>query len=727
MLSCSDTSDQYLKGEHKNPTRTLPNDLQFLYETPTRPEGGYTLFQQPENNIDQKDALIRSNSLAPINYQEGGAGNINLRTTLEESLDILNLNYKLEDGRHVYKEGLVVLWREDEPITPLFIQTLPSYQGTLDFGPSFPEDKRHRAMGSSFADQFSEGVQNILEDEKAINFITSLYKFWENTEENCFEINKCQLFITADDSLILALFPKMIIGFGNDQRKNLSVIRQLNDDNPGCFSKAFDLQTKTFFCGVANNSQITINLGDNYKKALQLSGINPDLSINYGKDVLLQITSSTYIGWARHNFEEKVKKIPDTSYLSYISTSANYSAHFMINQSLIKVTIGLDNQVELSLDPLVSDENPVWTMATVAEKKQTLASLKPNTFYLSAQLPQLKDNYILQKNLVKALLDLLEQSEKNFYDNDVKTYTRFSGEYNDKQNLKATGLFISNSPAHKHPTLLEVVVSHSSGEVSITSILLNNPFAKQLVHNQAPYDINKSASKINGFALGDKIYLRNIDIGASEAIALYTTQDGKNLTALMEYKEDTYINVAYNTGNNNNITFQKTEIISTTGAIFFINPTLQTKEINGEPYSEYEINGIKSSSVYEGINNLCGIEGFDIKLGIYDRHFTETLEEKITQYPSTLPHQITPEKEANADTASNPEDENTDTANNQIKTPPKAPFTGCSYIAPLDPLFASVKRSYFFPEHKLVIQFDDREASSIAIYKKPSHIQESNQ
>ena len=69
---------------------------------------------------------------------------------------------------------------------PFTIRVLDMYQGFIDFGPWIGEDKRYVKVGQSFADQFSFGVEDIQQDEKAISFITSLYKYLEDSEEeNC--------------------------------------------------------------------------------------------------------------------------------------------------------------------------------------------------------------------------------------------------------------------------------------------------------------------------------------------------------------------------------------------------------------------------------------------------------------------------------------------------------------------------------------------------------------
>ena len=86
--------------------------------------------------------------------------------------------------------------------------------------------------------------------------------------------------------------------------------------------------------------------------------------------------------------------------------------------------------------------------------------------------------------------------------------------------------------------------------------------------------------------------------------------------------------VAYN---DKNVSFQKVESITTGNMNFYINPLYVQREIAGETFDEYEINGISvnDNSFFETIDNLCSSEGFNVEMGTPDHLITEKLLEEV--------------------------------------------------------------------------------------------------
>ena len=185
-----------------------------------------------------------------------------------------------------------------------------SYQGSIDFGPWIEDEKRrHVKIGESFADQFSLGVKDIQKDEKAVFFITSLYKHLEGTEENCLETQKCKLSINPQGNYILFNFPKMTFLFGNNERRNLIQVAITNDNKSGCFKQPFDLLRTRFLCGgfAQVDSGKVVKLGDSYKETVETSGIRSSLPITYGNMFYFQLTEKVTLGWQRKEYEKKLK------------------------------------------------------------------------------------------------------------------------------------------------------------------------------------------------------------------------------------------------------------------------------------------------------------------------------------------------------------------------------------------------------------------------------------
>ncbi len=695
-VSCSDTPQQYTsKGESENPERTL-YDIPSPLTQPSNKGGGLSLYQKTELSPKEKDARIRKNSLAPIGYQTGSVGNISIKTKYKESLDILNLSYA--GNAHYYDEGIIVLWRDDPPRVPYLIFITGAYQGSIDFGP-FMGNQRHVKIGQSFADKFSLGVKDIEKDEKAISFIVSLYKWLEGTDENCLESKKCQLSINPQGNYIVFSLPKMTFLFGNDQRKNLAQIAISNEHKSGCFGKPFDLLKTQFLCGSPSqeSSEPAVRLGDSYKEAVDKSGIRSNLPISYGNTAYFQNTEAANLGWRRIHYEEKLKAIPEDSPLVYVSMGRDYNSPFMIDNSLIKIQIKSDSSVQISKEPL----RPEKDREADIQAKMKLIKDSPDALFLSSSMPQIKGNYRLQKNLLKALLDLMEESYTSFYsasEGQLKIHKRIYGEYNDKHALSAgASLLISfnNSP----PLTLRLRIDEPSGSLTLSVSLIKEDFYQYAIKNQAPIDLSSKKTKIAGFALGDKIYLRNKDIGKGAAIVSYLAGDDQEreiLTALADYSYEEEISAVYESGRDRNISYQKGEGISVGGVSLIINPTFKSREIQDKLYDEYEINSlaVNGSSFFEAINSLCFIEGFQLKMGMYDRLFAQTLIQKIKQAGS---HALSSKESAR-----------------------KKNFPGCYYISPNDSLFSGLKRVYHFPDHRLALAFANRELYALRIYKKPT-------
>ena len=267
LASCSDTIQQHPEPTpFINPNRILDNPHQPSTE-PSNPAGGLLLYQKRGGDPSglEKDELTRKNSLAPIDYQSQSVANIDMTTTYQTALDVLNLVGSNDNTRY-YKEGMSITWGSNQ--LPEIIQIRNSYQGSMDFGSWMGEEKRLRKIGQSFADQFNIGEKDILQDEKAKNFIVSLYKYLENANIDCLEKGLCD-FVSYNDELIIFTLPKMKLLFGADERRALLQIQFIRNrlyqynESYACFSRSFDLLTTQFYCSDSDPQQ-NIALGDPY-------------------------------------------------------------------------------------------------------------------------------------------------------------------------------------------------------------------------------------------------------------------------------------------------------------------------------------------------------------------------------------------------------------------------------------------------------------------------------
>ncbi len=666
----------------------------FLSDKPTRPNGGLLFLERPEETEAGKDEKTRQNSLIPINYQKGAAGNISMETNYEESLGILNFDRATSSGVSVYKEGLAAAWRDDTPRVPYVIYILGSYQGSLDFGP-FMGENRFARIGQSFASHFSEGEMDILEDPKARAFITSLYRHLEGGGEDCLAAQTCSLSINPQSNYVLFQLPKMYLLFGNNERRKLAQIALIRNNDPACFLSPFDLVTGKFHCEGGDGSKTVFGLGGSYRETLEKSGIDRGLPITYSSNFLRQETQAVSILWKRNNFEEKEPAIPDDSHLSaVVMRDHEYNMPFLINESLVKVSLadGGGQSLALSLEPLAENGGP-WSMEGIKKKMEAVKG-DPSVFYLATEMPQIRDNYPLQKNLISALLDLLESariSPSPHLDSAIQTGKRVFGRHSDTFALKAEGLLKTQSIKGRRPMYFYIEIDEGSGRaLFILSLADDNDFEGYAMENQsADLDLSQPAEGLLGFKLGSRIYLRDKKPGPGTAIAAYPADGGRTLIALSSYSDEVESSAVYPSGRDKNIAFEKSERITAGGVSFYIHPTFQAKDIGGKSFDEYEISKISANSgaFFGAIRALCGIEGFDVSMGLRDQEFADRLEGEIQQ------------ARAGADSG--------------------RPFEGCFYMAPLDSLFSGVKRTFYFPKHKLILDFTSRELAGLTIYKKP--------
>ena len=516
----------------------------------------------------------------------------------------------------------------------------------------------------------------------------------------------------------------MIFLFGNNERYKLAqiVIKNLemtstNSGVPLCSKSPFDLLKAYFLCRVSEDGSpaMLLSMNEDYKNVVQKFRIPSDAIIIYENEhkyLFQQAADGIIVGWKRDDLEEKPKNVSEDSYLSFLQMDRKYRSAFLIDGSLIKIKLKGNNDVELIREPLRMD---------VLQQTQS-----EGAFYFSTNMPKIKGNYTLQKKLIRTILDLIEERYRAYLSKEkaFRIYTRVFGDYDDKEVLQASGVLKVVIAENRYPLALNITINESSGDAKVTIHLMDNDFEEYIVKHQESLDLHQPAETLAGFALGDKIYLRDKDIGAGTAIAVYTSENGQTLKALFDYSSEAMVGAVYERGKDRNVSFQETSTISIPGIIFAINPTFLTKEIDGNMFDEYEINNISVTghSFFGKINNLCSIEGFQVEMGLYDRFFTQNLIQQVSQARS---------KKAGNNGALTEKDEvhgedgdSGVSRTGEVSVPEKNKSSGCFYISPQDDLFSGLKSSYFFPKHSLVLGFENRELYTLSIYKKPSEIKQ---
>ena len=812
--------------------RTL-KEAPVVATQPSNKTGGLTLYDEMTQSEEEKKESIRKNSQVPINYQEGSVGNISIKTTRKEAFKILHFRsienglfiyeegLKIKWGEDQTPDYIVVTG--DYQGTMDFGNWMSKQEDSnRRVGQSFKDVFMLGTEESMFTPQ---SVTIMEKNEEML--VVLLYHRLEGGED-CKETKKClKVYEKGEkmgDGYLVFHLPRMSLVFIKTVEEPY-VLKEIVifDDHKSknnCFKNPFDILNTEFFCGYERTAQaheLTLNLGESYeevhKKFVGITGKQPivhdndllrqyiynvpdyfhhysltrDGSLTSGNDIIDNY--GAVIGWERHNFKEEVQSISGS--LSSISISQT-TMPFLFGRAFLKIRFTDSNEIE-RIEPVPIFPQFLENLRTVKRNHLSLSEYyssiqeeiksyytkiakedaidKDWEFFLSTvdNRSYLERNYELQTNLIKALLDFLEEKYEEKYSTipytykypDVpaekysenrgirKIYKGIYEEYNDKLRRTSGGALIIDFKEERPAFLFQIVIEELSGSIQITTSLINNSFKRYAVKNQDSVDLSKErVTKLNGFRLGEKIYLRNKDIGLGKAIVAYS-KDDQLLTALADYRYEMEMPVAYNL---QSISFQKVASITTGDVTFFVNPLHREEEIEGEIFDEYEINGIvlTRNSFFETINNLCLIEGFDFKMGISNDLFLERLFEEVSRAREEVKdNQVTEkfisdqvdEEDAQGKSTVSPfgtvkrynllpdevdiqeeflrVEESTASPDQQDQQDKKV-FKDCIYIVPQGESLSGVRNSYFFPRHQMALGFDDSGLFSVQIYKQPS-------
>ena len=233
-VSCSKHREQYGHSEAKKQSSLLKSSTASSSEILLSSKG--TLLNPPlspqliANRSNSKQNLqdiyrqIKITSSIPIDYESQSVGGININQKLKD-VSFLNPKEIKENEDNmieiIYKEGLRInVSKETEEINSIFISE--DYKGSLDFGSELGQKR----VGDSFANQFNLNYP-IQKDVKNQNFIRSIYKHFEKTNEDCFSIKQCKSYFV--EQIFVVELPKMKLFFTiNERRTLLSLIFNKN-------------------------------------------------------------------------------------------------------------------------------------------------------------------------------------------------------------------------------------------------------------------------------------------------------------------------------------------------------------------------------------------------------------------------------------------------------------------------------------------------------------------
>ena len=294
--------------------------------------------------ISEKSEKLLNNRRVPFHYGEGSIGNINVQMNKEEVEKQLNGSDFISYGESImagYNEGLLIDWTKNNDIFQ--IQALSKeaskeiysdlnfyYEGIFNFGPEIG----NKQLGDSLVEEFDLNQMDPKKDQKAIDFIVSLYKNWENSDINCLEEKDCEI-IVDNEGFIEFDLPKAKLQISNDFQRSFRSITL----------KSIEFQKKEE--GLKNNVEQPINILD-----MSLGNINFDMTreeiekiLNFTDTYLVGpgISEKTYLykEGLSITYDESDKPVSAAASLNFLDISENINLYKggLYLESLSKVFI----------------------------------------------------------------------------------------------------------------------------------------------------------------------------------------------------------------------------------------------------------------------------------------------------------------------------------------------------------------------------------------------------
>ena len=267
LAACSDGPEQYNRGEGPNlPTgdSSLNPDIGTFSISENFPDdrdyriGRIVIPRASNEEDDVDDGLVKRNSSMPIIYKQSFAG-ITFDTTFDDAQNILSEPLgNNSSGAYLYREGMIIIWRQQAPKIPTFVVINADYLGAMNLGSDLGSIKVGSDVTSHFAKDDGTGIPTL---KRYFNSLEG-----ENTDYDCVATNECQLVQNSD--FYLFVLPSGMFKISKD-RKVIAEIRLTKEIGPGNMDNNFDLlnQNVVFQTTSGDNQSIenkTIELDDNW-------------------------------------------------------------------------------------------------------------------------------------------------------------------------------------------------------------------------------------------------------------------------------------------------------------------------------------------------------------------------------------------------------------------------------------------------------------------------------
>lgn len=343
--ACSDGPEQYQRGDLNLPTgdASLNPEIGTTFVPENYPADQDLIIGRvriPYEMIedDLEDDIVKKNSSNPIIYKESFSG-VTFDTEFSEGKNILAEPRGItSNGIYVYREGVGILWRTQDPHVPAAVIVLPSYLGGFQLDQTLGEIK----IGSPVVDHFLD------DDGTGKTVIKKYFNALEKKDASydCLATSECELNLVDQGRNYEFVFPSATLQISVD-RKVVNYIILLQDLKPGNLDNSFDIV----------NQNIPFLLKDN-------SGAEIEASINFGADWATTkelingqgITSVSTDGFSvqhngviavltKENYERSYEKPDDSEKLNGLVFIGGYNKKFKFDGKYLNYNYNLSSKI----------------------------------------------------------------------------------------------------------------------------------------------------------------------------------------------------------------------------------------------------------------------------------------------------------------------------------------------------------------------------------------------
>ncbi len=635
------------------------------------------------------DAKVQVGARRPIIYKQG-AGGITFDTTLTESEEILvKPEYgPTATGDSVYREGLRIFWRNEEPRTPSLIVIWPTYLGELTLPAPHSALKMSAELGPKGA-EFGHGGYEINTKKGAEQLSIDYYNLFEGKDSsyNCIAEQTCNV-NWGDLSQKYFLFEipgKMIWNVSKD--RFVLFIMLLIDPKP-TIALPLDLATGSFV--VSETEQLSLGqdfqtVEEQLKNILDIDG--SDINTSVFADTFARQYDGTQLSFLKTTFDRKsLQPLPTDTLISSVVWDG-YPEVLVLGKQGIMVS-ETPNDVDLRLVPMADLAN--------AQNTESLREVP-----LNIRLGLQKINV---KSFVEKMRVFLEKELKTMNPS-ATVASRFVGAFDDKKVNQYTGQIVVYNSALDLGYFIQFGAEEENGNMTSAAVLglgkslssadsliwknFNSPIEKavgpmpllSLVDGKELTDAQgvlltkedklPHFTQLSGFAIGDQVEVRDWDLGRSEGTIRVTSATSGQLGDMRaSYVDRGTIMAAYDV---EKAMPQSAALVNvgTLGVTLGLNFISETEDVR-----TYKVMSVTSSLNMSSIKDLCGQSQWAPAFGMSSRQFLQEV----------------------------------------------ALLQNCGYLPSTDAGDTGRLVEVYFPQDRIRLNFDQQELVSVTIYAPNSEV-----